>query len=91
MTDADRKALSVIDWLVSYPHTRTFTPTELGEHLYPGHKKRQCYARPAGRVIRRLIVQGFVYATRRGEGRWVRGCYGRTSLPSPADLTAHDE
>lgn len=34
------------------------TCTELGEHLWGGKRSRQSYARPAGKVVSRLVAAG---------------------------------
>ena len=34
--------------------------TEIGEHVWGGKRNRQCYARPAGRVLHRLKRAGLV-------------------------------
>jgi hypothetical protein len=60
LTDADRRALEVIAQFGARP----FTCTELGEQLFSGtaqHRpNRQCFARPAGKVLRRLQRAGHV-------------------------------
>lgn len=58
MTDADRKALAVIDEFKGEP----FTCVMLGERLFDSVKNphRQAYARPAGKVLRRLKREGLV-------------------------------
>lgn len=47
MSDIDNKALALL--------TEPTTCTELGEELWGGVRKRQCYARPAGKIIKRLV------------------------------------
>jgi len=60
-TEADRRAILVADSFGGEP----FTCTMLGESLYrdsiaAASRNRQCYARPAGRVLRRLEKMGYV-------------------------------
>lgn len=79
LTESDQRAIAALDYLCDAAHDRTFTCSELGEYLYSdGHRKPQCYARPAGKVIKRLLAMGYVARSSRGEGRHRRDCYGRT-------------
>lgn len=82
LTERDLFALAGCDSLVALGD-HTFTPTELGEHLWPetaGYRMRQSMARPAGKVIARLVRAGYVKATerRQSDGTW-RHAYTRTS------------
>lgn len=83
MTAADRRAVEQIRFLMTLSHDRTFTCTELGERLFSGYRKRQCYARPAGKVIKRLVGLGLVRPAERGSGRWRRSCYVYTGADAP--------
>lgn len=82
MTDFDIKALAVA---ASLP--QPFTCTELGETLFDSGDKhartRQCYARPAGKVLKRLRLANYVAETTRpfGDGR-IKTCYCVTRTPS---------
>lgn len=67
LTDAERRAVEAIRG-----YTRTdgaLTATTIGEILYGrphrerGGRKRQCYARPGGRIARRLVRAGYLYET----------------------------
>lgn len=72
LTDADKAALAVIE---QYSDNGC-SCTMLGEALWQEHRKRQCYARPAGKVIKRLIAAGYVrpLAHRASDGR-LRGTW----------------
>lgn len=83
LTDSDRKALAAIQEIVN-PHDRTFTCTELGERLFgTNYRNRQCYARPGGKVAKRLMRMGYVAETVRGYGRRRRSCYCPTGKAVP--------
>jgi hypothetical protein len=48
------------------------TCTEIGEELWGGKRKRQTYARPAGRALHRLKRKGLVRETIfRGHHHWI--------------------
>lgn len=54
MTDIEQRVMELLK-------ERPCSCTEIGEHLWcRGRKARQSYARPAGKIIKRLIEAGIV-------------------------------
>lgn len=85
LTESDHRALEAVVQVAERRSDGKFTCTELGEVLFDGPRRnRQCYARPAGKVLHRLEAMGYVESTtRKGSDGRVRGCYVRTRKPFP--------
>jgi hypothetical protein len=68
LTETDRKVLALFDPLGTHdPCLRSCT--EIGERLYGGVRKRQCYARIGGKLAKRLIRMGLLVEARRSGRR----------------------
>lgn len=55
LTDIQRRALELLA-----KQSRRMRPGEIGSELWDGFRAPQCYARPAGKVLKRLEELGLV-------------------------------